>query len=614
MSMKQKGLMIPSTQAQEKILALVREIMDAHKSRCDYRDKFKAVDLAYARYKETGEDAECPTYTSSTTTTTPPVVLSQVDSMVSYLADVFLSGYPLFPVVSSPANKAMAEQLETLLDNHATLGGYPRQLLIFLKDAVKYNLSAVEVNWESIRKYAVVSGITDVTSAGKVDTLADGYSSVRRLDPYNLVFDPNTDVGDISTEGDYAGYIERLSRPKLRRRLQQLADEDKAFQVKEALASTAGSTYYTDHPIISQYVKTSDRKSQVDWNKFLGLNSDYTASPNDCEVLTLYIRITPADFHLTAPAGRRIQAWKFIIVNHSVLVSAERVSTAYDTLPILFGQPLEDGLSHQTHSIAEAAAPFQTSANTLLEIAYNAARRSVSDRAIYNPALISADDINSPVAAPKIPARISALGNFRLQDAYMQIPFDARGTEGATQNAMQMVSFGRELSGMNAPQRGEFQKGNKSVTEWRDTMSGADSRLRLPALTLEYQVFQPLKEMLKMNIFQYGTDAYIASQKTGEEVQVDINALRSAVLTFRVADGYTPKSKLAGTESVQQLMLMVSQSPILQQSFGAGLPQMFTHLAQLLGVRGLEEYVQQQQAMPAPQEGALNATPTQPSL
>jgi hypothetical protein len=69
-----------------------------------------------------------------------------------------------------------------------------------------------------------------------------------------------------------------------------------------------------------------------------------------------------------------------------------------------------------------------------------------------------------------------------------------------------------------------------------------------------------------------------------------MNELRQQVLAFRLADGYTPKSKLAGTEAIQAGMQIISQSQALQQSFGPMLPGMFSHLMQLMGVRGLEEY------------------------
>jgi hypothetical protein len=125
-------------------------------------------------------------------------------------------------------------------------------------------------------------------------------------------------------------------------------------------------------------------------------------------------------------------------------------------------------------------------------------------------------------------------------------------------------------------------------------MGGADARLRMPALTLEYQVFMPLKYMIKLNIFQYGEDAEVISQKDGNQITVKLNELRDKVLSFKVADGYTPKSKLAGTDSLASLMQMLTQSAPLQQAYGPMLPSMFAHLAQLMGVKGLEEYSPQQ--------------------
>lgn len=282
------------------------------------------------------------------------------------------------------------------------------------------------------------------------------------------------------------------------------------------------------------------------------------------------------------------------------MVQAKRIISAYDYLPILFGQPIEDGLGYQTQSIAEANIPFQEAAKTLFNIRFNSARRAVSDRALYDPDLISQTDVNAPVPAAKIPVKSNRLdSNRNISDAYHPIPFDPRGTDTAIQDGMMIVNFGKELSGLNSPMQGQFQKGNKSVQEWNDTMGGADARLRMPALTLEYQVFNPLKEIIKLNIFQYGQDAVLTSQKSGESIEVNIANLKKKVLAFRIADGYTPKSKMASTDSITMLMQMATQSPSLQESMGPAMPQIFGHLAQLLGVRGLEEYLPNSEAAAA---------------
>jgi hypothetical protein len=58
-----------------------------------------------------------------------------------------------------------------------------------------------------------------------------------------------------------------------------------------------------------------------------------------------------------------------------------------------------------------------------------------------------------------------------------------------------------------------------------------------------------------------------------------------------MADGYMPVSKLASTDAIANGMAMIGNSPVLQQTMGARLPEMFAHLMQLQGVQGLDEYV-----------------------
>lgn len=614
---------VPSADAQKKVIDFSSRILVEHKKFSNYHMKMEAIDVAYARYVsyqttdgilQTGgvDAATTPVGVMNLPSTTPPVVISQVDSMVGYLAEVFLSGYPTFPVVSSPENKQYAEQLETLLDDHATIGGYARQLLLFLRDGVKYNFSAIELDWTSIEQYSITDEILSPgVKKAKIDRKS--YTKLARWDPYNTVWDYNVSPGDVSADGDYAGHIEVISRTKLKRRLQRLANEGSAFNIKEALASApgAGTAYYRMHPQVSDYINARKPESGINWFEYLTGNKDVSpASTGNYELFTFYARILPVELSLNSPSQKTTQIWKFIVVNGTVVVQAKRIISAYDCLPVLFGQPLEDGLGYQTQSVAEGNIPFQQAAGTLFNISFNSARRAISDRALYDSDLISKSDVNAPIPAAKIPVRTNSLGSDKkISDAYHPIPFDARGTEGALQSGMQIVAFGKELSGLNSPMQGQFQKGNKSVTEWKDTMGGADSRLRLPAIILEYQVFQPLKNILKLNVYQYGDDVELVSQKSGKNVRVDMAALRERVLAFRIADGYTPKSKLAGTEAIGAAMLMISQSQILQQAYGVMLPGMFSHLMHLQGVRGLEEYTPQ-----APPGGPPAATvpPVQP--
>lgn len=623
-----------SIQARRAIVSMLQNILNRHKQQEELREKMRQIDEAYARYKASEETTDgvdrrhaekvCNVFAQDHFTA--PIVVSEVDSYVAYLSDVFLSGYPIFPVLSTPMNRKYAEQLETLLDDHALLGGYPRQLLMFLHAAVKYNFGAVETDWDAIQQFSVMDDFTNGTGQ-KLNKSDKFFTRLKNIDMYNFVYDPDVLPGDISEHGDYAGYIELESAMKLKRRLARYKKVGKTYDDSRALASGSttphtGSNYYTAPPQISNYVSAtrSTTNGPVNWDMWAaGAQGRRTLSlpgTGGHEIFTCYCRILPADLGISAPQPNTPQIWKFVLVNNSVLVYAERVISAYDYLPILVGQPMEDGLSYQTQSVAESAIPFQEAATTLFSIRFSAARRAVSDRALYRPDMINADDVNSAGAAPKIPVRISSLSQHKIAEAYQQIPFDMRGTETTISDASAIIDLSKKLHGQNNPRQGQFQKGNKSVQEWQDTMSGSENRLRLRALTLEYQFFSPLKSILGLNIMQYAENTAVVSQRTGDVVNINMEELRRQTLSFRISDGYTPKAKMASTEMLTTGMQMLTTSPILQQSYGDMLPDMFAHLMQLGGVRGLEEYSpayrqkQQQQSPAGIEQQNLQTPPT----
>ena len=590
-----------SDQAQKNVLMYMETVSTSNSIRTELYAKMEAIDVAYARFQasngmDCGQDGCGDLFLQDNIVA--PIVISQVDSLVAYLAEVFLTGSPLFPVVSTPAKRKWAEQLETLMDDHALLGGYPRQLLMFLRDAVKYNVGAVECDWDSVDQFSVVSDYMS-TEGQALKKEQKSITKLKRLDMYNTIWDSNVLPGDVSAEGDFAGYIELLSKTKTKRLLNKFSTQQEAYNVTKAMKSRlvpGTSSAYVTPPQVSNFISARKPNATVDWDAwFDGGPKAGAIREGTYEKFTLYARIIPEDFAIIAPQPRTPQIWKFVSLN-GVLVHAKRIISAYDRLPILFGQPLEDGLGYQTQSVAETQIPIQEAATTMFNIRFSAARRAVSDRALYDPTMIRPEDVNNASPAPKIPVTINPLGQKGLEAAYRQIPYDMRGTETAFQDIAGLVDFSKQLSGLNAPQQGQFQRGNKSVREWTDTMGGSDGRLRLPALCMEHQVFVWIRFIIVLNIFQYGEDAIVVSQKNGEVLEVKIEELRKQVLSFRTADGYTPKSKLAATDVLMSGMNLLLNAPILQQAYGPMLPAMFAHMMQLGGVRGLEEYAPEVQA------------------
>lgn len=558
-----------------------------------------------------------------------PVVISQVDSFVGYMSDVWLSGYPMFPVVSEPADVKEAEMLETIMDQHAMLAGYPRQLLMAFRRGVKYNFMPIEHCWEPLDGYNIVSDMLKPTERAKMQSSTKFVTKINSLDPYNFVWDNRVAPADVCYHGEWAGELKIVPRIPMKRFVNMYSQSGYLYNLGEInsiqQASTTGNFYYSELPTInSRTIKSRRVTDDFDWSKWLGALPEKqrkrTLQAGTYEVFKCYARIIPADFGMDVPHRNTPQIWKFYFVNGTKLLYAEKIYSAYDSLPILIGQPIEDGFEMQTSGIGESQIEIQEAVSTLLNIRFNAARRAVSDRALYDESLINPSDANTREPAPKIPVRLSGLNNKTLKDAYEQIPYDPHGTDTVIVDMRNMLEISDRLSGLNKPMQGQFQKGNKSVQEWSDTMNMADNRPRLPALTIEFQVMVPIKESIKLNIFQYGAQGLIngvyQNMNNGSNYNVkqeDIEKMRQKVLNFRLADGYTPKSKMASTEFIGRLLETVSQNQLLAAALGPMLPGMFVHLAQLGGVRGLDQYVPKQPATAptgAQPNGASAPTPT----
>ncbi|RLE96748.1 MAG: hypothetical protein DRJ63_10140, partial [Thermoprotei archaeon] len=85
-----------------------------------------------------------------------PVVMPQVEAAVVHQTSVYLTGSPLFGVVSSATFMDEALQLESVIESDSIRGGWARHLMLFFRDGFKYNFAPLEVSWDK----EVTSSIT----------------------------------------------------------------------------------------------------------------------------------------------------------------------------------------------------------------------------------------------------------------------------------------------------------------------------------------------------------------------------------------------------------------------------------------------------------------------
>lgn len=527
---------------------------------------------------------------------TIPIIMPQVEASVETLTKIFCSQFPIFQFAAAPDKANLALQFNTIMQENQQRGGWARQLKLFFRDGLKYNICALEASWCTEKIWGVDTDTSFKGGAeGKTKSVLWSGNKLRRMDMYNTFFDTRVAPAEVHVKGEFAGWVEIMSRMELKRFVNSLPTKfvdniNPAFNSGIGGAGTQSSVYnYYEPDINPEAMFLRNPASAFDWMSWAGLqmHPGKVEYKNAYEVKTIYARIIPSDFDIIVPSRNTPQIWKFIVVNNTALIYAERQTNAHDYLPIVFGQPLEDGLRFQTKSFSKNLEPFQALGSALWNAKIASARRRLTDRGIYNPLLIRPEDINSPEPNAKIPIRSSMYGR-KLEDAYHQIPFDDANSQYFVQEADSVYRYSQITSGKNNPAMGQFQKGNKNNPEFEQTMANANSKDEGIAMFMEDQTFVPIKTIFKLNILQYQPSGQIYNNQEQQLVEIDPIELRKAALDFKVGDGLLPAQKEISSDEMTVAFQTIQASPQLQQ--GYEIVPMFSYVMKSRGLDGLDAF------------------------
>lgn len=588
--------------------------------RSQRRSRFEAIDRTYQREVDLTEEhlrakaANAAGDTSRLQNITVPVVMPQVEAAVTYQASVFLTGHPIFGVVSGPQYADEAVQMASILEDESTRGGWARHLMLFFRDGFKYNFSALEVDWAQEVTYAVQTDLLSDSKQGVPKEVIWSGNRITRLDPYNTFVDPRVLPTEVYKDGEFAGYTRYMSRIQLKSYIASLPDTIIANIVPafesggpgNARGDTGAFNFFV--PAVNPAVYDEAYLQQgTNWMSWAGLKDSRTnqiAYKDAYEVTTLYARVLPSEFGLKIPKSNTPQIFKLILVNHQHIIYAELQTNAHNYLPIFIGQPLEDGLGYQTKSLADNGKAFQEVTTTYMNSIIASRRRAISDRVLYDPSRITSAHINSPNPSAKIPVRPAAYGKNIAESVY-QFPYKEDQASPTMQQVSSLLAMANQLSGQNNVTQGQFQKGNKTLHEFDTVMQNANGRDQLASILLEYQVFIPIKHVLKTNILQYQGGDEIYNRDTKQVVEIDPIKLRKAVLEFKVSDGLIPSTKLMNADSFSVAMQVIGSSPQVAGSYN--IAPLFSYLmksqgADLSDFEKSQEQVAYEQALQAWQQ------------
>lgn len=561
-----------SKESSERVIQYIKSRKTEFFSRYNIRERYEFIDRQYLRQLDKTIEQHKAKWANDTKGDPTkfqniilPVIMPQIESAVTYQAEVFLSGTPIFGAVAKAGYENAALAMESVIYEHQVKGQWDKHLIRAIRDGFRYKLMAVECDWKVVKSAGAVK-------QEERTTVWQG-NIIKRMDLYNTFYDTSVDPSDISPEGEFAGYTEIYSRVRLKKFLQSLPMQQNATEAFESqTALIAGSSYFI--PELDEDYENIKPKDQ-DWSAYFGYeNPDAKIKyKSHYHVTTIYCRILPSDFKLKVPGHNTPQIWKFIVVNDCVLIYGEKLTNLHDSLPIIFGDPNDIGLGTQGKSLVENLMPFQALTSAFANSDIHARRRALSDRLVYdssriNPAALRAD-------TPHIAAKPSATGS-PLSAAVHQLPFEDSQFQYNAQSMQMYLGMASNVTGINPVRQGQFVKGNKTKREFETVMGNSTGRDRLMSKILESCFFSPLKEILKSNILQFQPSESVINLQTNEPIEVDVRTLKEASVKFKMSDGMTPNERLIDSDVLQMAFQTIAQAPVIGQ--GYNMTDMFSYL------------------------------------
>lgn len=512
-----------------------------------------------------------------------PVIMPQIESAVAYQTSVFLQDVPMFATVAPPQFVDQGTQMDAIIEDQQVRGGWTQEFIKSFRDGFKYNLVGMECDWNREVSFAPESN-------DEREIVWEG-NKIKKLDLYNSFWDPRISPDQISKYGEFAGYNELMSKIRLKQFINSLpytVNVSDAFNsgigTEYAIGSGGYDGYYIPNINPDAFINQAIWQD-TNWLEWAGMEKKTNGAQinykNCYLVKTLYGRIMPSDFGFNGVPGQNTpQVWKFIIVNNSVVIYAERLTNAHGLIPIVFAQPLNDGLAYQTKSFSQNLEPIQALSTAVANSDISSRRRAVSDRVLYDSSRISAAHMNNDNPASKIPVKPSASGQ-PVGGSVYQFPFNDNLFQLNQAALNQYLQIGNNITGFNPVRQGQFVKGNKTRQEFDTVMANSNGRDQLVAMSIEADMMTPIKEIVKINILQYQGGTTLFQREQRNVVQVDPIALRQANFAFRISDGLIPSDKLIDGQAFQGAVQTIMSVPALASQYNAA--PMFSYLLKTQG-------------------------------
>jgi hypothetical protein len=542
------------------------------------------------------------------------LVTQAVDTVKGFLVDLFLSRHNILEAVPSASEDiSLAQQVDAINERDSKDYAWARNFTIAFGDLAKYNKCALEVDWDTELVQSLQTANSGPRSRKEVVEVPRSGNRIRRLDLYNQYHDEKVEVSEVHRYGEFTGYDEMISMVELVRRIRNLKAQGKAVMNHYTCFSAPAALHSEDYfrPCIVPEAPQSESTGGSwggDWTAYFSSDSklfkDSTGvvkPTNEYLWTCLYARIIPSMFGITnVPNPDNVHIYRMYKVG-STLICMERMNNVHNYFNIVTAQVKEEGIGEQVKSDAALVIPLQNLATKLYDARMTALAKHVGNKFAYVDGTVDPASLSHP--SKPIIVKPNMLIKDPLQ-AIKQLPFEDRIGPNFHQEINNIRMQAQEITRLNRAQMGQFQKGNKTASEFNEIMNNADSELRTFGLMFENVVMEPLKTIIKANIAQFQEPEEITTMM-GDKVEVNPLLLSTKTINFKLADGLTRKEAISNVDALNVAYQNLLNNPALAAQFD--MAAMYVYMVEVMGAK-----ISQFRLPPAQQAGAPAQQTPQP--
>lgn len=494
-----------------------------------------------------------------------PLTFVHIDDMMTYYAQTFAPNRGMFYSTGKPDEQSAADQIVTLMNNHAIYSGYFRHTLMSLYNTLKYNLGGLFCAWSEDTgpkigrdQQGTVTNTPEVVWSG---------NRVESLDMYNTFYDPFIHPTKIHLDGEWAARAKLISRFQLL----QKANQGLYYNVERALEleSPPQTQYYRHPPAEAQMNQDESKAGGTDWISVLSMSEGY-AQISGFELVEVFIRVNPYQLNLVPrnaankQAHNQLELYRVTLLNDMHIIDVTPMNNVHGHIPFYFGSLNDDLMEKSQKSVAEILKPLQSFASFLMNTHILATRKNIWGLTVYDPSVMDLSTIPEGEVSARVATKPLAAGK-KIQDYIYehnstletkQTMQDLESVFGIINQFFPTQSLPSQIAGID-----------RAVdSQVAAVQNGANRRMQKGARLLDDLLFRPLRFCMYFNIVQFQKDGIVADFY-GKKVNINLDQLKQTDLPFILGQGLKAIDRMGVASHMQELTFAMIQAPQAGQQF-----------------------------------------------